>query len=61
MARFLPPCSSQYAVFGLSAEDIQACLDIAGRGIIIAGWLAAVSRKELSGFREFISWLRYGR
>ena len=37
------------------------CLDLAGRGVLIASWLAAVCRTELSRFREFISWLRFGK
>ncbi|KAH9486913.1 hypothetical protein JR316_0000979 [Psilocybe cubensis] len=49
----------QFSSFELSAHDITYCLDMASRGIIIASWLAAVSRRELLRFREFISWLRY--
>jgi len=38
----------------------MVCLDLAGRGIMIASWLAAVSRRELSRFKEFMQWLRHG-
>ncbi len=50
----------QFAVFQLDLEDLLASRDLAGRGIIIASWLAAEARKELSRFREFIHWLRFG-
>ncbi|PPQ80812.1 hypothetical protein CVT25_001937 [Psilocybe cyanescens] len=49
----------QFASFELSVNDITCCLDIVSRGIIIASWLAAISRRELLRFREFIAWLRY--
>ncbi|KAF8973944.1 anaphase-promoting complex, cyclosome, subunit 4-domain-containing protein [Flammula alnicola] len=49
----------QFALFELPPEDIVICLDLASRGIVIANWLAATSRTELSRFREFISWLRF--
>jgi hypothetical protein len=27
---------------------------------VVASWLAAISRRELSRFREFVLWLRFG-
>jgi Anaphase-promoting complex, cyclosome, subunit 4 len=50
----------RYALFELPAEDIEICLELTGRAIVISGWLAAIARRELTRFREFISWLRYG-
>lgn len=40
---------------------MTVCLELADRGVLIASWLAAVCRTELSRFREFISWLRFGK
>jgi Anaphase-promoting complex, cyclosome, subunit 4 len=50
----------QYAVFDLPAEDVEDCLELAGRAIVISSWLAAVARRELFRFKEFICWLKYG-
>jgi hypothetical protein len=49
-----------FALLELSTEDIEACLDLLSRGIVISSWLAAIARRELSRFKEFISWLKYG-
>ena len=51
----------QFSLFELAEEDIKVCLDLAGRAIVISGWLAAVARRELSRFKEFISFIRHGR
>ncbi|KAJ3508934.1 hypothetical protein NLJ89_g5481 [Agrocybe chaxingu] len=48
-----------FSVFQLSAEELGGVLDLASRGIILANWLAAESRKQLGCFKEFIAWLRY--
>ncbi|KAF8203639.1 anaphase-promoting complex, cyclosome, subunit 4-domain-containing protein [Pholiota molesta] len=48
----------QFTPFELSAEEITKCLDLASNGILIANWLAATCRTEMSRFREFISWLQ---
>ncbi|KAJ6604670.1 anaphase-promoting complex, cyclosome, subunit 4-domain-containing protein [Mycena vulgaris] len=48
----------QYAAFQLVTKDIETCIDLTGRAIFIASWLAAVARRELSRFKEFIMWLR---
>jgi hypothetical protein len=50
----------QFAQFELVKDDIKTCLDLAGRAIMISGWLAAVARRELSRFKEFISFIRHG-
>lgn len=50
----------QFSLFELEEEDIKVCLDLAGRAIVISGWLAAVARRELARFKEFISFIRYG-
>jgi hypothetical protein len=55
---FLRP---QYFTFQLPSDEATICLELADRGILIASWLAAVCRTELSRFREFISWLRFGK
>jgi len=51
----------QYHIFGLSLGDISSTLDLISGGIICASWLSVVARKEFTRFREFISWLRFGR
>ncbi|KAJ7487618.1 anaphase-promoting complex, cyclosome, subunit 4-domain-containing protein [Mycena galericulata] len=48
----------QYASFQLATKDLETCIDLTGRAIFIASWLAAVARRELSRFKEFITWLR---
>ncbi|KAJ7181678.1 anaphase-promoting complex, cyclosome, subunit 4-domain-containing protein [Mycena crocata] len=48
----------QYASFQLATKDLETCIDLTGRAIFIASWLAAVARRELSRFKEFIIWLR---
>lgn len=45
----------------MSSEEATFCVELAGRGVLIASWLAAVCRTELFCFREFISWLRFGK
>lgn len=50
----------EYSVFELSADELCKARDLAGRGVIIASWLAIKARNELPCFREFIYWLRYG-
>ena len=50
----------QFALFELAKDDIKICLDLTGRAIMISGWLAAVARRELSRFKEFISFIRHG-
>jgi anaphase-promoting complex subunit 4 len=47
-------------LFDLPPEEIEKCLELMGRAIIIASWLASVARRELTRFKEFISWLKYG-
>ena len=51
----------QYRIFELPFGDISSTLDLISRGIICASWLSVVARKEFIRFREFISWLRFGR
>ncbi|KAF7320323.1 DEAD-domain-containing protein [Mycena kentingensis (nom. inval.)] len=48
----------QYAPFQLDPSDVKECLAMSGRAIFLATWLAAVARRELARFREFITWLR---
>ncbi|PFH54494.1 hypothetical protein AMATHDRAFT_134140 [Amanita thiersii Skay4041] len=49
----------QYNPFELSMDELNICLDLTGRSVVIASWLAGVARRELSRFKEFISWLRF--
>ncbi|KAF8626535.1 hypothetical protein AX15_004838 [Amanita polypyramis BW_CC] len=49
----------QFNAFGLSVKDLTMCLDLTGRAVVITSWLASVARRELTRFREFISWLRF--
>ena len=51
----------QYSTFQLLSDEVAFCLELANRGVLIASWLAAVCRTELSRFREFVSWLRFGK
>ncbi|KAJ7786332.1 anaphase-promoting complex, cyclosome, subunit 4-domain-containing protein [Mycena metata] len=48
----------QYSSFQLVTQDIETCLELTGRAIFIASWLAAVARRELSRFKEFVIWIR---
>ncbi|KAJ7706158.1 anaphase-promoting complex, cyclosome, subunit 4-domain-containing protein [Mycena rosella] len=48
----------QYASFQLVTKDVETCIELTGRAIFIASWLAAIARRELSRFKEFIMWLR---
>ncbi|KAL1737184.1 anaphase-promoting complex, cyclosome, subunit 4-domain-containing protein [Schizophyllum commune] len=49
----------QYALFNLDRIEVQRCLDMIGRGLIVFNWLATAAREELMRFREFISWVRH--
>jgi hypothetical protein len=60
-ARVFNSIRPQYSQFELVKDDIKTCLDMTGRAIMISGWLAAVARRELSRFKEFISFIRHGR
>ncbi|CCM01973.1 uncharacterized protein FIBRA_04046 [Fibroporia radiculosa] len=49
----------QYHACAIDPPEVEACMQMAGRAIVLAGWLAATSREELGRFKEFISWLKY--
>ncbi|KAH9849773.1 anaphase-promoting complex, cyclosome, subunit 4-domain-containing protein [Lenzites betulinus] len=49
----------QYEVCNLRNRDIEGCLDMTGRAIILCAWLAAGARKELVRFKEFMKWVRF--
>lgn len=57
----LNPPRPQLDSFELQKGEIEACLDLAGRAIVISGWLAAVARRELARFKEFIAFIRHGK
>ncbi|KAH9946631.1 anaphase-promoting complex, cyclosome, subunit 4-domain-containing protein [Amylocystis lapponica] len=48
---------ARYVVCGVN--DVHACLQLASRAIVLAGWLAATARRELVRFKEFINWIKY--
>lgn len=50
---------SQYENCKLNISQINGCLDLASRTIVLASWLAATTRKELVRFKEFMKWLKY--
>ncbi|KAG6911951.1 hypothetical protein DXG01_000199 [Tephrocybe rancida] len=50
---------SEYATFELSLKEINACLELITRTIVLAAWLAATARQELFRFRAFLHWLRF--
>ncbi|KAI0033161.1 anaphase-promoting complex, cyclosome, subunit 4-domain-containing protein [Vararia minispora EC-137] len=39
--------------------EIRECLSMVRQAIIASSWLAAVARRELSRFKEFMKWLRF--
>ncbi|KZT74640.1 hypothetical protein DAEQUDRAFT_311 [Daedalea quercina L-15889] len=49
----------QYQLCGINTAQVNACMDLAGRAVLLAGWLAATARRELVRFTEFMFWLRY--
>ncbi|KAI0078893.1 hypothetical protein K474DRAFT_1659827 [Panus rudis PR-1116 ss-1] len=49
----------QYASWQLDKEEIDTCLLMIKRAIILANWLCATARKELIRFKDFLNWLRY--
>ncbi|RDB29551.1 Anaphase-promoting complex subunit 4 [Hypsizygus marmoreus] len=49
----------QYASYELSLPDINDCLEMASRAILLSAWLASTARRDLSRFKDFISWLRH--
>lgn len=52
--------SPQYSLLELPEAELRDCLALTSRAIVLASWLAAVARRELARFQEFISWIRYG-
>ena len=50
-----------YGVCELKKDDIAQAMTMAGRAIFSASWLSAAARRELSRFREFMKWLRFGK
>ncbi|KAJ7591382.1 anaphase-promoting complex, cyclosome, subunit 4-domain-containing protein [Mycena floridula] len=48
-----------YSLFNLEGEELRECLVLANRAITLSSWLASVARRELSRFKDFISWVRY--
>ncbi|KAL5495217.1 hypothetical protein ACEPAI_680 [Sanghuangporus weigelae] len=48
-----------YGKYEFSTEEVDECLALAGRTIVLAAWLAATARQELNRFAEFQGFLRY--
>ncbi|KAJ2920191.1 hypothetical protein MD484_g211, partial [Candolleomyces efflorescens] len=49
----------QYSLFQLENFDLAYALEHSARGIVLGSLLAAVARRELFRFKEFIAWLRF--
>ncbi|KAK7058948.1 hypothetical protein VNI00_001572 [Paramarasmius palmivorus] len=45
--------------FGIPTDAVEECLTQVKRAIVLASWLAAAARRELSCFKEFVAWLRF--
>ncbi|KAG2023470.1 hypothetical protein CC2G_001122 [Coprinopsis cinerea AmutBmut pab1-1] len=50
---------SRFSDFQLDSKEIADSIRAAGRGIVLATWLAAAVRREHFRFKEFIIWLRF--
>ncbi|KAG6813275.1 hypothetical protein H0H92_012689 [Tricholoma furcatifolium] len=50
---------SEFAHFELVLEEINGCLSLTNQMIVLAAWLAATARRDLSRFRNFLQWLRF--
>lgn len=49
-----------FAFCEFSASETKGCLQAIQRLIMVGNWLAKTARVELTRFREFMGWLRYG-
>ena len=49
-----------FAFCEFSASEAKGCLQTIQRLIMVGNWLAKTARVELTRFREFMGWLRYG-
>ena len=49
-----------FAFCEFSASEAKGCLQAIQRLIMAGNWLAKTARVELTRFREFMGWLRYG-
>lgn len=50
-----------FAFCEFSASEAKGCLQAIQRLIMMGNWLAKMARVELTRFREFMGWLRYGK
>jgi anaphase-promoting complex subunit 4 len=56
-----PRCSPQiYAVYGFDEAQIDQCLSLLHKAIVLSAWLASTAREQLWRFKEFKLWLQYG-
>jgi len=49
-----------FAFCEFSASEAKGCLQATQRLVMVGNWLAKTARVELTRFREFMGWLRYG-
>ena len=49
-----------YGEYGFVTTEVDECLELTARAIVISAWLAATARRELARFAEFITFLRAG-
>ncbi|KAI0312628.1 anaphase-promoting complex, cyclosome, subunit 4-domain-containing protein [Amylostereum chailletii] len=49
----------QYKLCDFDEKEVTECLALAGKAVIVSGWLSMAARRELSRFREFMKWLRF--
>ena len=47
-------------MFQFDTEILRECLSMVEQAIAAASWLTPVVRRELSRFKEFMRWLRFG-
>jgi hypothetical protein len=50
-----------YEACELKKDDIIQVMTMTSRAIFSASWLSAAARRELSRFKEFMKWLRFGK
>lgn len=49
-----------FAFCEFSGSEAKGCLQAIQRLIMVGNWLAKTARVELTRFREFMGWVRYG-
>lgn len=49
------------STFEIPSETVAQCLTMVNQTVLLATWLAAAARREHNRFKEFMTWLRYGK